>query len=508
MDQSENVFNDDRDPAIRKLVIVGGGTAGWLTALFFSRYLMRRVEIVVVATSTLPPMSVGEATNGPFTNFLNSLGISDADLVRECDATIKIASEFSQWHRPNQGYRWVHEFQPTQTYLGIPMFHIWLRAHRRGLIQSNYQNSCFNTAALVKHCKLPFSGPGDENNWPHGFHFDTNKVIAFLQRRALNAGVQWIDATVSDVAINEGGKISHLLLGDDHKLQGEFFVDCSGFRRIIMDRAYGKDFENFSDNILCDSAVAVTLPRHLTDIRPSTLGTAMESGWIWDIPLSDRTSYGYVYASRFEDDESAESALLRFLKVPRTTPAAKLKWIPGMQKNAWRGNCVCIGVSNSFYEPIESLTSATLTVELRNLLVHFPDRNFNPFNIDKYNAKIRKQCYHTRDFISTHYLTAGRDDSPFWRAVSRECKQSDDVRELINSYPHQAPHTGVEIYDLKAFYGMFTSRGILPKAELPLLDYLDIQPAMRTMQTNLAVNAGVKTTHLSHTAYLKQVVDS
>jgi tryptophan halogenase len=494
------------DDMIRRVVVVGGGATGWLSALFLKKFLGQRLDVTVVASSFIPPMSVGEATNGPFTTLLDSLDITDTMLIRECDATLKVASQFAGWHGNRNASDWIHEFQPSERVFGVELFHYWLNEFKSGKTTVSYADACFNASTLVRHFKSPFMIGKTDVVGPYGYHLDQRKMVLLLSRLAHQRGITILDGTVEAVSLNENGFISHLILADGRQVPGDFFLDCTGFRAALMQRAYGVETESFSESLLCDRAVAVTLPRTSGQIRPSTLGTALENGWVWDIPLRDRDSFGYVYSSSFISDDEATQRLGKYCGyVGDNFPV--VRWTPGMRKRAWVKNCVCLGVSNCFFEPIESLTSATLTLELRWLLILFPNRQFHPNPIERYNRLVRSKCEDNRDFIAVHYRSAGRTDTPFWRANTQEITVSRNVHELLDAYPDQACYDVEGIYETKAFFGLFSAKGVYPKSTLPLLGYLPNEPAQEVFERIAQRNREIVRSFPSHHEYLRSVCD-
>lgn len=497
-------------PAIRSVAIVGGGVAGGMSALFLRKFLGGKVDIQVLAPSSMPPMTIGESTNGPFTGFLDSLGLTRQTLIRECDATIKVASEFDNWSPAGKGEKWTHEFQSNTTHAGIPLFHFWLQRFRQGQTVTKYQDACFVNAQLIRECRVPFATADAAPAFSYGYHINGTKLGQLLHARCIDLGVRWDDEEVVSAQLDSKGQIESLACRSGREVAADFFIDCTGFRRKLMSLALGDSpdalrWESFTEYLHCDSAVFFTLPPDSSRVRPSTLGTALSSGWVWDIPLRDRISLGYVYSSKHSDKCSAEQEFRAFVGRGNNQPVGHLHWNPGMLDRAWVGNCLALGVSNSFAEPIESLTSATLTVELRQLLRNFPNRNFNHAGRERYNNVVRRQCLNNRDFISLHYATGGRDDTPFWRAIQHDTRRSERVQALLADYRSQAPHTLDGIYDVKAIFGMFTARGIVPRDDLPLLNYLDQEGAEERFLAIAQDHAELRDRYMDHTDYLNGI---
>lgn len=483
---------------IKTLVVAGSGAVSWLSALHFKRTFGARVDVVVVAVSALPPGSAAETINPPFAALIESAGLDRQTLVQRCDATLKIASEFEDWHREGSGHRWVRTFEPAQTCSGLPLFHFWLRARHEGRTSESYQDSCTHAAALVRSGRAPFPRSGGEALTPHGYHLDLNKLVAPLRDRALAHGIRWIEGRVAGVEKGPSGRIQRLVLEDNRRVEGDFFLDCTGLRTTVMNLAYGDSTESFSAFQPCDSMVLLTHPRRSPDVRPSTLATATEGGWIWDIPLSDQTSSGYVFSSAFTTADQAEAHLRRFVGAESGGQALHARLQTGLRRTAWVQNCVCLGVSNCYLDPLDALMSDVLPAELQHLTSLFPDQDFNEILIARYNRLVRQRCLDSRDLIGLHYLTAGREDSEFWRAARYDLRRSEALSELLASYPEQAPHDVDGSYGAQVIYELFSARGILPKRLLPLSRYLDPSPALERIDAIRRINQRIPDEYPSH----------
>lgn len=494
---------------ISTLTIIGGGVAGWLAALFFRKYLGHRIRINLVAPSNSLPMSVGESTNGPFTDFLEDLNITKEDIITHCDGTLKIASEFVNWNALGRGYDWVHEFQTTQSVNGIPLFYYWHSLFRRGMTHESYQDSCFINANLVKKNLVPFVNERLDPVFKYGYHFDTHKFVNFLKGRATSEGVNYFNGTVAGVVKEiETNNIQKVCLDNGEELVSDFYIDCSGFRRALMSLAYpeASNFKSARSRLPCDSAVYCSIENNREAIRPSTKGTALSAGWCWDIPLSNRTSIGYVYASDFCEAAAATAELKQEYGLSKDVDLKTMGWEPGYYDNPWVRNCVAIGVSNAFIEPIESLTSATLTLELKRLLVNFPNTSFNDSSICCYNDSIISQYEDNIDFISLHYLTATRNDSRFWRDRDSFMAVSDRVKELLVRFAKQAPYEINGIYNIKGIVGMLASRDVVPEDTFPLLNYIgNWDTANDILTEKFQQNLNAQSLYMDHRSFLENI---
>jgi hypothetical protein len=427
---------------IESIVIVGGGTAGWLTAAYFSRVFQGQLKISVLESERIGRIGVGEATVPTVRDTLAFCGLEDeTKWMVECNATFKSAVRFNNWRSTPDGkpHVYYHPFfshperlvQPFERPMfprigqGFSTVHYWLKNRMRGETR-DYGECCNPLQTLCELNKAPRRLPGSslpDPGFRYAYHFDASLIAERLAALAKARGVQHIPADVVHVARDEQGFISHLKTEQGIDVAGDFFIDCSGFRGLLINQAMGEPFISDSQYLLCDSAVAMPAPYLSEDapVRPYTSATALENGWAWEIPLSHREGCGYVYCSGTTDKQAAEARLRAHLGEARVkdSPANHIKMRVGHNRRSWVKNCASVGLSSCFVEPLESTTIFLIEYEIANLALHLPDKDFDQSQIDHYNAGIDEMYFDIRDYVALHYHLTNRSDSEFWRNVQQ-----------------------------------------------------------------------------------------
>ncbi len=484
---------------IKNILIVGGGTAGWVAACFLNRFLDPALcRITLVESETIGTIGVGEATVPPLVAFLRAMGIDEAAFMKATNATYKLGIKFIDWHHGGQhgvDEAW-HPFGHVGApqIAGLPLFHHWLRERLAGREAAPYVS--YSLQALL----------GDMNRGPHplegnpratsaiiqqgayAYNLDARAFAGFLRDVATGRGVRHLIDEVRDVALDQRGFISHVDTVANGALHADLFIDCSGFAAHLIERSLGDRFIDWGDQLLCDSAAVLPLP-HNDDFHPYTRSTALKAGWCWRIPLMHRAGNGYVYSSRFLSREQAAEELKAHLGAPDATPM-HLAMKVGRRENFWVRNCVAIGLSAGFLEPLEStgIYLAQKSVEL--LLDYFPDTGCDPLLIRRYNDRVAREYEECRDFIVLHYLLSQRDDSEFWRAA-RAVAPSDALAATLELYDR----TGLvewqrnSLFVDTSFYSLATGFGRLPQTPHGMAGQMDGERAWQAMQQ-------IKTTNL------------
>lgn len=466
----------------KEIVVVGRGMAGWLAALFLRQHLPSNQNVTILGDPEAPPLSVGESVNGAVMSFLERVGVSLTDLIRECGATAKIATEFRGW--TPDGYDWVHEFEPTSYAVGLPLYHFWLSLHRRGRMREPYPRACFTCGALLERQRLPIEPDSHEGWFPIGAHFKVPDLIRVLEHKGRAQAITIRDGRVSALDLGADGYIRSVRLSDGAVLPADFVIDCTGPACAVRSLAGTAAWVTEAERLLCNRAVATSIPRQ-GNTRPSTVSCRLPSGWMWWIPLADRWSVGYAYSGDLETDEAAAAELLRRGNDARINAAeaqlVRLQWTPRRLAEPWAKNCVALGLASCMLEPLESLTSATLVFELHQLLLHFPgERPFAPLS-RRYNRAVSQLHESNVDFLSLIYLVAAPEKDGFWWEVTRLDRASNRAQEVLCDFRDQAPPSVTEIYDDKALFGLFTAAGIIPRHDLPLASFLPeaaVQPEL------------------------------
>jgi tryptophan halogenase len=404
---------------IRSIAIVGGGTAGWMTAAALAHRIGdRSCAITVVESSEIGTVGVGEATIPSIRRFNDMLGLDENEFLRATQGTLKLGIEFHDWGRI--GHRYMHPF-------GVPGLDLESSVHQRWLSvrdhpdTGTFEEYFLNFIVAKRDCvSRPASAASTTT---HAYHFDAGLYAAFLRRYAEARGVARLDGKVVDVELRDDGFIAALRLADGRRVEADLFVDCSGFRGLLIEQTLKTGYEDWTHWLPCDRAVAVPCAHPVAGssnytggaLTPYTRSTARAAGWQWRIPLQHRIGNGYVYASRYLSDDEAATTLLANLDGAARAEPRLLKFVTGRRRKIWSRNCIAIGLSAGFLEPLESTSIHLIQKSITYLLELFPDRRFSPVLIDEFNRRALGEYDHIRDFVVLHYHANTRDDAPLWR---------------------------------------------------------------------------------------------
>jgi tryptophan halogenase len=416
------------DTLIRRIVIVGGGTAGWMTAAALAHQLRGHCSIRLVESDEIGIIGVGEATIPHINSFNRILGIDEDAFVRATQGSFKLGIEFVNWGAI--GDRYIHGFGKLGPDLdGLPFHQHWLRMKLAGGLADDAEAGALgpysiNTAApaqarfMRSRADMPGSPLADI---VYAFHFDAGLYARFLRGIAEGHGVQRTEGKVVQVRQRDGdGHITGVQLDSGELVEGELFIDCSGMRALLIGQTLGVGYEDWSHWLRCDRAVAVPCAS-VTPLLPITRATARSAGWQWRIPLQHRIGNGHVYASRYISDDEATAVLMANLDGPALAEPRHIRYVPGRRQQVWSRNCIAIGLAAGFFEPIESTNIHLIQTAIVRLLTLFPRSGFNQADIDEANAQARIEYERVRDFIILHYKATERDDSPFWN----DCRTMD-----------------------------------------------------------------------------------
>jgi tryptophan 7-halogenase len=456
---------------VRNIAIVGGGTAGWMAASVLARALPGSgCTITVIESPDIGTVGVGEATIPPIIDLLRFLSINEADFVRHTRSTFKLGIKFNDWHRIGSSY-W-HPFGTFGAPVNRrPFFHAWHKAVADGLAPKfNDYSLC---AALGDAGKFRYPEPAAQNpaaGLRYALHFDAGLVAKYLRSYAEKLGVTCLPRTVGEATQRADGFIDELLFTDGSRLRAELYIDCSGFRGVLIEQTLKTGYLDWSDNLPCDRAVAV--PTELASPRaPYTQASARSAGWRWRIPLQHRAGNGYVYSSAHIGDTEALDDLLREVGEKTLAEPRYLRFLAGRRRLFWNRNCVALGLASGFLEPLESTSIHLVMSGLYKLLEHFPDRTFAPATIDSYNRELIQEIESIRDFIILHYCLTQRDDTPLW-SYCRSMQLPDSLATRIELYRQTGrirPDSRELFTDMSWFY-IFEGLGVRPERYDPLLD--------------------------------------
>lgn len=417
---------------VRSVVIVGGGTAGWMTACYLKATFGAEVSVTLIESKNVPTIGVGEATFSTIRHFFGYLGLQEHEWMPECHATYKLAIRFENWREP--GHHFYHPFERTRLVNGFPITDWWMQLHGSG----NFDRDCFVIPALCdhkssprhlggeifKHGNVTQGSAGDSTmteqhtQFPYAYHFDAALLARFLTNYGTQRGVKHLLDDVSGVEQDERGWISSVVTAEHGPLDGDLFIDCTGFRGMLLNKALGEPFESYLDSLPNDSAVALRVPVDIAagGLRPCTTATAQDAGWIWTIPLFGRLGTGYVYASDYTTPDEAERTLRDFVgPAAEGLQANHIKMRIGRTRNAWVKNCVGIGLSAGFVEPLESTGIFFIQNGVEQLVKHFPDGRWDDTVRTSYNQQMARMMDGVREFLTLHYFAARREDNQYWK---------------------------------------------------------------------------------------------
>lgn len=498
-----------------KIVIVGGGSAGWMTASYLKTAFHSLHDITLIESSNISTIGVGEATFSTLKLFFDHLGLKESEWMPPCNGTYKLAIRFQNWgKRPGHFY---HPFQRYEVVDGFNLAEWWLKLLRG---DQPFDIACFTIPSLCENLKSPrffdgrvfddtvaayFGADRPPNTqitqhtvqYPYGYHFDAALLAQFLKKFALERGVRQLIDDVAEVRLRDDGSISHLVTKDHGHVEGDLYIDCTGFRGLLINQALKEPFISFNETLPNDSAVAIQVPTNASvdGIAPYTMATALSSGWAWTIPLYNRNGCGYVYSSRYIDKEAAEAEFRKFLG-PRaeSCPANHINMRIGRNRNSWVKNCVAIGLSSGFVEPLESTGLFFIQHGIEELVNHFPTQpEVSEGQLLSYNRVINDGIDGIREFLAVHYRASERTDTPYWRdAKLRKVPESLEERLKIwrsrlptmrNIYQ---PYHGFEAYSYSV---MLLGLNYQPETYHPLLDLRDearARTAFRSIQEKAA----------------------
>ena len=465
---------------IRSIAIVGGGTAGWMTAVSVAKFFKAsNLRVRLIESEQIGTIGVGEATIPPIMHFIHAAGIDENELVRKTQSTFKLGIEFKDWTRI--GHSYLHPFGQTGFDAGpIPFSAYWLKAFRDGKASRLEEYSLEATAAYA----AKFMRPVQAANSPlekitYALHFDASLFARYLRTIAEANGVKRTEGKVKAVALqSENGFIRALTLESGEQVEADLYIDCSGFRGLLIEGALHTGYEHWNHWLPCDRAAAVPCER-TGALSSYTRVTAKAAGWQWRIPLQHRIGNGYVYGSNFISDDQAQAELLSSIEGKAFAEPLRLQFATGRRKRFWSKNCVAIGLSAGFLEPLESTSIHFIQRGIALLLSYFPDRNFNPADIDRYNRIVTSEYERVRDFLVLHYSCTERDDSEIWR-YCRSVEKPDSLKERIELFRSfgRLIREDNELFPMQSWLYVMVGQNIMPQHDDPLVNILDPRQVM------------------------------
>lgn len=403
---------------VTKVVIAGGGTAGWMVAAALARTMPRILDVTLVESEEIGTIGVGEATIPPLHDFNALLGFKEDDFIRQTQATFKLGIEFVNWGQLGDSY--IHPFGVYGRDMhGVRFHQIWLRQQYMAGEDGNVGDLGDYCLAIEAARLGRFSRPSLDpamvlSSLRYAFHFDAGLYARFLRSFSEARGICRVEGRITGVEQDsESGFLTALTMADGRRVEGELFIDCSGFRSLLLGDTLGVGYRSWQHWLPCDRAVAVPSAT-VSPLLPYTRATAGDSGWRWRIPLQHRVGNGHVYSSAHISDEEATRQVLAGLDGAALADPRMLRFIAGRRERLWEKNCVALGLAGGFIEPLESTSIHLIQSGIMRLMALFPDLSFNQTEIDEYNRRLTLEYEQIRDFIILHYHATERTDSEFW----------------------------------------------------------------------------------------------
>jgi tryptophan halogenase len=511
---------------VDNVVIVGGGTAGWMTASYLNATFGDRVSVTLVESADVPTVGVGEATFSTVRHFFDYLGLVERDWMPACNAAYKLAIRFEDWGKP--GEHFYHPFERLRTAQNFTLADWWLAL---GDGDRRFDEACYVLPALCEAKRSPkrldgalfessLHDGGDrlrrttmadqDTQFPYAYHFDAALLAEYLAKWSTSRGVRRVLDDVVEVSQDERGWLTGVTTREHGEITGDLFVDCTGFRGLLINKTLAEPFESYQDVLPNDRAVALRVPYDGDrEMAPYTTATARGAGWIWTIPLFERIGTGYVYSSQFCEPEEAEAELRSFVgPAARDVEANHLRMRIGRNRRSWVRNCVAIGLSSGFVEPLESTGIFFIQHGIEQLVRYFPGDDWDEGLADGYNRRVARCLDGVREFLVLHYKAATRDDTPYWKAA-KEREVPEGMAERLRLWQSRLPaednvypyYHGFEPYSYNV---MLLGMGRRPARSHPALTLLDDDAAHRVL-ASVREQAGRLTAELpSQREYLAQ----
>jgi len=490
---------------IKNIVIVGGGTAGWMTAAALSTMLRGRYHIRVVESDEIGIVGVGEATIPMIQRFNKIVGFDEREFVAETQGTFKLGVEFVNWGR--LGERYMHGFGPMGQGLWTVEFdQYWRKMRKLGKAQDLAEYSITRMASRANRFMPPRADLQNSplNDIAYAYHFDASLYAKYLRKLSEQRGVVRTEGKIMQVSQRAAdGHIDAVVLENGTRVEGELFIDCSGFRGLLIEQTLKTGYEDWTHWLPCDRALAVPC-ESVPVITPYTRATAHKAGWQWRIPLQHRIGNGHVFCSKFISEDEAASVLLANLDGKPLADPRLIRFATGMRKKAWNKNVVSIGLSSGFLEPIESTSIHLIQDAIQRLVDYFPDAQFSQTDVDEYNRQSRFHYERVRDFIILHYHLNQRDDSDFWKMCAT-MEIPETLKQKMDLYRSKGRivRWDNELFSEVAWLQVFEGQNLKSEAYHPLVDLQDekdIVEYLESVREVIAKCVGVMPDHAEFVA--------
>jgi tryptophan 7-halogenase len=477
----------------QKIVIAGGGTAGWITAAALAHQMGEILDITLVESQDIGTVGVGEATIPPMRTFHRFIGINEQEFMRATNATFKLGIQFENWRQVGEKY--FHSFGMTGKQTIITDFiHFWLRGRELGIAGDigdyclEYKAALQNRFSLNEHSKINYA-----------FHLDAGRYASFLRARAEARGVQRVEGKIARVEqYSDTGFIRSLILDSGQEIAGDLFIDCTGMRALLIEQCLQTGFEEWNHWLPCDSAIAVQTESHEPAV-PYTKSIAHHAGWRWQIPLQNRVGNGIVFSSPHLSDDEATTMLLSSMEGKVLTEPRVIKFKTGRRKKSWNKNCIAMGLASGFLEPLESTSIHMIMTAVTRLLQLFPHGEIKQSIVDEYNTQAKSEYERIRDFIILHYKATARDDSPFWR-YCKEMEIPEELEHRMNLFKEFGRSNQVEgeLFRLDSWTQVMLGQGIMPESYHPIVALMpdrELQNFLNSIATDVNNSIAVMSKH-------------
>jgi tryptophan halogenase len=457
---------------IQTIVIVGGGSSGWMSAALLAKLTGQRYRIELVESEQIGTVGVGEATIPAIKLYNHLCGINEQEFIRATGATFKLGIEFANWGQ--QGDSYFHAFGALgRQWEWLSFYQYWLKLKQQGLALP-FEHYCIASQMAQQHKFMP-ADPGKPKSpvseIAYAYHFDASLYARYLRSLSEKRGVIRHEGVIRHVDRDAvSGHIRHLLLEDGRQVAGDLFIDCSGLRALLIGQTMGVGYDDWSHWLPNDSAWAVPSAT-LNPLPPYTRATAHEFGWQWRIPLQHRTGNGLVFSSAYASDDVAQQRLLQTLEQPASADPRLIRFTTGKRKQMWVGNCVAIGLSSGFLEPLESTSLHLVQTAITRLVNLFPDRSFAKANTEHYNLLAAQEMEQIRDFIIAHYKVTERDDSEYWRYL-KQMTVPDSLQQKLDIFQSygRVHRVADELFREDSWVQVLLGQRLMPERYDPMVD--------------------------------------
>ncbi len=456
---------------LKRIVIAGGGSAGWMTAALLSRLFQGLYDVTLIESEEIGIIGVGEATIPAIKKYVELLGLDENEFMVRTQASFKLGIQFNNWSSLGSSY--VHGFGVIgQDLEWLRCHQYWLKAHADGR-GGDFADYSINTAAIPENKFMRAAkdmGDSPLGQIAHAFHFDAALFVRFLNGYAQERGVRRREGKIVGVSLrSENGYVESVTMGDGEVIAADLFVDCSGIRGLIIEQALKTGYDDWNHWLPCDRAVAVPCERS-DNFTPYTKSTAHGAGWQWRIPLQHRTGNGHVYSSQYISDAEAEKVLLDNIDGAQRADPFRVSFRTGKRKQLWNKNCVAIGLSGGFLEPLESTSIHLIQSAIIRMVRLLPDAGFDPAGTAEFNRQSDFEYERIRDFIILHYKATQRDDTPFWK-YCRDMEVPDTLQRKIDLWMANGRifREDEELFAEESWIQVFIGQNLIPRGYDPLV---------------------------------------